>query len=58
MTRLRESNAKLKEDLEGESCGCLRPLAARFLPCSDLLVAVVGARVYRAGMTMKFAELK
>jgi hypothetical protein len=29
-----------------------------FLPCSDLLVIVVGARVYRAEMTVKLAKQK
>jgi hypothetical protein len=33
-------------------------LAARFLSCSDSLVAVAGARVYRTGRTTKLAEQK
>jgi hypothetical protein len=33
-------------------------LFAYFLSCSDLLVAVVGARVIRVGMTTKLAEVK
>jgi hypothetical protein len=31
-------------------------LTARFLSCSDSLVVVAAARVYRAGMTAKLAE--
>jgi hypothetical protein len=60
-TRLRESNTKLSEDLEGESCGRFlssSPSLHVFLPCSDSLITVAGARVYRAGMTTKLAELK
>jgi hypothetical protein len=33
-------------------------LAACVLSCSDSLVAIAGARVYRARMTTKLAELK
>jgi hypothetical protein len=59
--RLRENNAKLSQDLEGEPRGCflsLSSLAAHFLSCSDLLVLVVGARVIHTGMTAKLAEQK
>jgi hypothetical protein len=58
-TRLRENNAKLSEDLVGESRGCflsLSSFATYFLSRSELLVMVAGARVIRAGMTAKLAE--
>jgi hypothetical protein len=32
--------------------------AVRFSTCSNLLVVISGACVYRAGMTTKFAKLK
>jgi hypothetical protein len=45
----RESNAKLSEDLKGESCGFFVSLAARFSSRSDLLVVIAGARVIHVG---------
>jgi hypothetical protein len=48
-TRLRESNAKLSEDLKGESRGFFVSLAARFSSRSDLLVVIAGARVIHVG---------
>jgi hypothetical protein len=58
-TRLRESNTKLSEDLEGELCGRFLSLSLSmhvFLPCSDSFRR--RARVLHTGMTTKLAEVK
>jgi hypothetical protein len=59
--RLRKSNGKLSQDLEGGSRGCFLSLSRSVLiSCHvlDLLVVAAGARVIRAGMTTKLAEQK
>jgi hypothetical protein len=59
-TRLWESNAKLSEDLEGESTRHFLSPFSFCLPLahSDVSSAAPRMRVYRAGMTSKLAEQK
>jgi hypothetical protein len=59
-TQLRESNAKLLEDLQGESCGCFLS-SLLLLPVSCRVLTHWSSRrgaLYRAGMTAKLAEQK
>jgi hypothetical protein len=60
-TQLRESNAKLSQDLEGESRICCLSLFRSLLASCHILtclVVVVGACVYHVGVTTKLAEVK
>jgi hypothetical protein len=60
-TQLRESNAKLSQDLEGESRICCLSLFRSLLASCHILtclVVVVGACVYHVRVTTKLAEVK
>jgi hypothetical protein len=59
-SRLRDSNAKLSQDLEGKSDDppVLVWLSTRSLSGPDLMTFVAGSRVIRAGMVVQLATVK
>jgi hypothetical protein len=59
-SRLRDSNAKLSQDLEGKSDDppVLVWFSVYFLSRLDLMTLVAGSRVIRAGMVVQLAVVK